>query len=140
MSTVAVLICTVGRATCALPLVSVVETMRPLPVEAIAHAPHGVLGVSVIRGATTVVVDGKALLGQDGAAASRFVTLRAGDRTIALAVQEVRGVEHVPADVLHELPPLLRDAESIERIGARDRDVLLLLQASRLLAEVAEAP
>ena len=130
-----VLVCTIGTSACALPLGAVIETMRPLPVESFARAPRGVLGVAVIRGAPTLVIDGAALLGESGGPHRRYVTLRAGHRVIALAVQAVEGIQELAADVLHDLPRLLRDEATIASIGTRDHEVLIVLQASRLLPD-----
>src|SRR5258708_36376206 len=39
-----------GHCTCAVPLAYITEVMRPLPVEPLAGAPAGVLGVAGVRG------------------------------------------------------------------------------------------
>ena len=48
---------------CALSLGHVVETMRPLPIEPLAAAPHFVLGLATIRGSQVPVVDAGRLIG-----------------------------------------------------------------------------
>src|SRR5205809_310773 len=58
-----VLIVAVRSGACALPLMHVIETMRPLPIEPMACALSFVRGISIIRGAPTPVVDLGALLG-----------------------------------------------------------------------------
>ena len=133
------LICRVGHRSCALPLGAVIETMRPLPVEPVAGTPTGVMGVSIIRGAATVVVDVAALVGSDARAPRRFVTVRAGERPVALAVEAVDGIRALASE---ELPPLLGDAAStlVARIAADAGELLLVLQASRLLPLVEEVP
>jgi purine-binding chemotaxis protein CheW len=84
-----------GHCTCAVPVSCITEVMRALPVEPLAGAPGGVLGVAVIRGRVTPVVDLATLLG-DGATtragSARFVTLRIGDRAVALLVEAVRSI------------------------------------------------
>src|ERR1700733_14675484 len=86
---------------CALPLAHVVETMRPLPVEAMAGAPRCVRGLAIIRGAPIPVVDVAELLGEGSVQtdtgtrsqpAARFVAVKVADRGIALAVDGVLGV------------------------------------------------
>jgi purine-binding chemotaxis protein CheW len=132
----AALVCVVGSTRIALPLASVIEVMRPLPIEAIGTAQRrGVLGVSVIRGAPTVVLDATVVLGQPAAAPGRFVTLRTGDRIVALAVQDVVGVEALGAP--HALPPLLRDTDArvLDQIAARDTALLAVLETSHLYPE-----
>jgi purine-binding chemotaxis protein CheW len=132
----AALVCVVGTTRVALPLAHVIEVMRPLPIEPIgAASARGVLGVSMIRGAPTVVVDATVVIGQAAAAPERFVTLRTGDRIVALAVQDVIGVEALAAP--HALPPLLRDADAdvLAQIAARDTTLLAVLETSHLLPE-----
>jgi purine-binding chemotaxis protein CheW len=126
---------------CALRLTDIVEVMRPLPIEPISHAPPGVLGVAQIRGEPVPVVDLGALVdGQAGAspaAPGRFVTVRAGDRRAALAVDAVEGFRPLADEALHALPPLLSGAREspIGRLAALDRDLLLVLDAARLVPE-----
>lgn len=116
---------------CALPLVHVIETMRPLPVEPIAGAPPFVRGVAIVRGVPTPVVDLGAVLGAPGGVAGRFVTLRLRDRQVALSVDTVLGVRDFDAATLHILPPLLQEASKdfIETIGTLDDQILFVLRS-----------
>jgi purine-binding chemotaxis protein CheW len=129
----------VGRRTCAIPTSSVVETMRPLPVERLGRGPAFLRGVAVIRGAPVPVLDLDALLGGDGeAAAARFVVVRASaDRRAALAVGAVLGVRDLPAEALEEMPPLLRQAtaDAVDAIGTLDAALLVVLGSARLVPE-----
>ena len=104
--------------------------MRPLPVERIAGMPSFVRGVSIIRGVPTPVVDLGVVLGTPGEAAERFVTLRLGDRQVALAVGAVLGVREFDISTIGELPPLLRGApqEVVKGIGTLDEQMLMVLQ------------
>jgi purine-binding chemotaxis protein CheW len=135
-----VLVCRVGGWLCALPIAQVEETMRPLPVEPLAAVPAFVLGLSIIRGVPTPVVDTGALLGaRDRPRPSRLVVLRLqdGDRKVALAVEAVLGVRTIPATALDRLPPLLRDAsrDVVTAVGALDDAFLVALHAGRLVPE-----
>jgi purine-binding chemotaxis protein CheW len=134
------LICRARARLCALPLEHVIETMRPLPIEALAGMPSFVRGLSVIRGTPIPVVDAGVLLGTDeGAGSTRFVTLRTGQRQVALSVEEVLGVRSFPAASIADLPPLLRDAgsEVISALGLLDADLLFVLRAARILSDEA---
>jgi purine-binding chemotaxis protein CheW len=115
---------------CALPLMHVVEAMRPLPLESIAGMPPFVRGVSVIRGIPTPVVDLGAVLGTLGGTAERIVTLRMGDRHVALCVDAVLGICDLDPSAIQELPPLLRGASTdvIEAIGTLDERFLMVLR------------
>jgi purine-binding chemotaxis protein CheW len=134
-----VLIVTTGRHTCAIPLHHISETMRPLPVEPLAGTPRFVRGASVIRGAPTPVVDLGALLerGENGHACGRFVTVKAGVRRVALAVDAVVGVRSLDSARLEELPPLLRDADAdlIEAIATSDMQLLVVLRTGRIVPD-----
>ncbi|MCX6539541.1 MAG: chemotaxis protein CheW [Acidobacteria bacterium] len=133
------LVVTVGAHTCAIPLHHVAETMRPLPIEPVAGTPGFVRGVSVIRGAPTPVVDLKALLenGENSATYGRFVTLKLGERRMAIGVDGVVGLRNLDSAQLEELPPILRDvaADLIEAIGARDAQLLIVLRAARIVPD-----
>ena len=136
------LICRVQTRLCALPLEHVVETLRPLPVERVPGAAPFVLGLAVIRGAPLPVVDSARLLGADDARAGRFVTVNAGNRRVALAVDCVLGVRAVAPESLHALPPLLHQADTdvIAAIGLLDAELLLVLRSARLLPDQAVLP
>jgi purine-binding chemotaxis protein CheW len=133
------LICRVQSRLCGLPLEHVLETMRPLPTEGIAGAADFVRGLAVIRGAPVPVIDTARLLGVTDAQADRFVTVNAGERGVALAVDSVLGVSAVPAVTLRELPPLLHDAaaQSVAAIGLLDAQLLLVLHSACLLPDEA---
>lgn len=129
-----------------LPLRGVLETMRPPPCAPLRGAAPWVLGVSVIRGAPTPVVDlGRALGRRDGDAGpgerQRVVTVQAGERTVALAVDEVLGIRRVLSSSLHALPPLLEPGDRlVEALGVLDEQLLLVLREGRLLPEDAVPP
>src|ERR1700722_7315193 len=120
----------------ALPVSSVIETMRPLPIDPMSGVPPFVLGLSVIRGTGVPVVELATVLGVDSAGpATRFVALKVGDRPVALTVDSVVGLHELDAAQLDELPSLLgtANADLVETIGVLDSQLLLLLRAGRLL-------
>lgn len=86
------------------------------------------------------VVDLPALLDSRASGTSstgRFVTVKADDRLIALAVDSVIGIRELDATQLEELPPLLRhaDVNLIEAIGVADAQLLVVLRGARILPE-----
>jgi purine-binding chemotaxis protein CheW len=129
------LLCRAGSSLCALPLPHIVEIMRILPVDPIAGAPSYVRGLSIIRGTPTPIVDTALLCGGLTAPSHRLVIVRAGTRTVALAVNAVLGVRSLTTD--EPLPPLLREAASdvVSAIGRLDAELLLFLGSARIVPE-----
>ena len=68
---------------------------------------------------------------------ARFVSLKLGERTAALAVDAVLDVCSLPAETLSNIPPLLLggDAQLVSVIGALDAKLLLVLEAARLVPD-----
>jgi purine-binding chemotaxis protein CheW len=126
----------VGARLCAVPLAHARETMRMLPIEPLADAPPFVLGLAIIRGEPVPVIDLGALVG-GGGARGRLIALRVGERSVALAVDAVVGVQPIDGATLAAAPPIaqIAHAEVIEAIGVLDAQLLLVLRASRLLSE-----
>ena len=127
-----------GGALAALPLGDVALVTRPLPVEPIAGAPPYVAGLSVIRGRPVPVVSLAALIASDDAAAPRrFVAVRAGERWVALAVDDVLAVRALDPRAFEALPALLRDArkDTLAAVGALDERLLLVLRAGRIVPD-----
>jgi purine-binding chemotaxis protein CheW len=131
------LLCRVSSHLIGVPIEQVVETMRPLPAERLSGAPDFVRGVSVIRGVAVPVVDVGRLVGGEASRAGRFVTVRAAQRTVALAVDRVDGVCALPPESFQALPPLLGSsrAEIVEAIGRLDRELLLVLRGAHLVPD-----
>lgn len=133
----AALVCRVHDLSCALPLEVVVETMRPLPAEAVSGMPRFVLGMSIIRGSPVVVVDAGLLLGDHPSTAGRAVTVRTASRTIAFLVDQVIGVRTLTAHSLAALPPLLDHtaSDAITAIAALDNELFLMLRVAKLVPD-----
>jgi purine-binding chemotaxis protein CheW len=131
------LLCLVGPRLCGFSIAHVGETMRPLPVEALAGMPAYVSGLALIRGVPMPVIDvGRLLFGSDERPAiARFVTVNAGPRRAALAVGDVIGVRALPAASLGELPALFREVKSefIESIGNVDGDLFVVLKTAKIV-------
>lgn len=133
-----VVVCRARSLLVALPASAVIETMRPLPVAPLAGAPAGVLGVAVIRGEATPVIDVGGLLGLAGEPRpARFVTVRAGTRSVALAVEEVDSIRSLPRSAAVRLPPLYAGEGSgpLSALGALDAELLAVLDAAHVLPE-----
>jgi purine-binding chemotaxis protein CheW len=131
------LLCRIGQRIGALALRDVRETMRPLPLEPLAGMPPFVLGIAIIRGSPTPVVCAGGLLGSSASSPSRFVSLKLGDRSAALAVDAVLDIRTVPAGMLAKVPPLLQEASAdlVSALGILDARLLLVLEAARLVPD-----
>jgi purine-binding chemotaxis protein CheW len=126
-----------GAHLCALDLRHVIETMRPLPIRPLAGAPAFVIGISIVRGEPTPVIDVATLVGGPRRPPTRYVTVSGGRLPIALAVESVLGVRTIPKKSWRELPPLLDvvDIDVINALGAADDQPLLALDTTRMLSD-----
>jgi purine-binding chemotaxis protein CheW len=135
-----VLLVRAGARVCALPVAAVVETMRPLPIAPLSGVPAYVTGVSRVRGEPVPVVHLGVFLGDPvPTAPERLVTVRAGGRTAALAVDGVLGIAALDRAAATRLP-LVADAcaGALESLRARDEELVLVLRAARLVPEDVE--
>jgi chemotaxis signal transduction protein len=134
------LVARAGDLAFALPLASVIETMRPQPVRPVPGAEPWFAGIATIRGESVPVIAVAVLLGRDAVEARRFVTVRAEGRAVALACTSVAGLRRIePA----ELPPLARAAapEAFAALARADGELCTVLSAARLLpAAVPQGP
>jgi purine-binding chemotaxis protein CheW len=122
----------------ALRLQHVVETLRPLPLTAVTGLPAAIVGVAVVRGIATPVVDLRALLGGDtGVPAQRWVSLRIADRQVALAVDRVTGVGDVDDAALDAWPGLLGAEQGRAALGVADGELMTALDSARLVPDEA---
>jgi purine-binding chemotaxis protein CheW len=131
------LVCRVGHVLCALPLEHVEEVMRPMGVEPLTGAPSFVEGLAIVRGVPVPVINAASLLSGTATATTRFVTVKAGDRRVALAVDGVVGVVEIPPGSLDTLPPLFHGAslDAVSAIGTLDADLLLVLRSTCLIPD-----
>jgi purine-binding chemotaxis protein CheW len=65
------------------------------------------------------------------------VTIKLGERRVAIGVDGVVGLTNLDSAQLGELPPILRDvaADLIEAIGARGAQLLVVLRAARIVPD-----
>jgi purine-binding chemotaxis protein CheW len=135
----AYLICRAGRHLCAMSTSHIIETMRILPIDALAGAPDFVRGMSVIRGTPVPVLDLPRLLNIDESQPQRLITINIGGRIVALLVDAVIGIRSIASESVSDLPPLLRDAagETVSTIGILDAELLLFLNNMRIISESA---
>ena len=131
------LLCRSGKHYYAIPLESVTEVMRVLPLEPLAGAPPYVRGLSIIRGAPVPIVDIGLLIGNRPTQSGRMVTLKVLDRVVAIQVETVLGIHAFTGDTFRQLPPLLRDvaSETVTAISSLDAELLLALHTARLVPD-----
>ena len=111
--------------------------MRPLDTHPLAGTPGFVLGISIMRGVPTPVVDAARLLGGGDAEVARFVAVRTERGPVAFATGEVLGIRPVGPDRATQHAALLGAAPGglvagVARIGT---EPLLLLQSARIVPD-----
>jgi chemotaxis signal transduction protein len=132
------LLCQVSTSYLALPLEHVHEVMRPLPIAAVTDASDWFLGLAVIRGRATPVIDAERLLFASGGQAharrapGRFVALRIETRSVAIAVEAVLGSHALSDELSVPVPPLMAASAAFSALAVRDGQLLALLNTARL--------
>lgn len=131
------LIVAAGTLRCALPLGCVEETMRPQPMQALRSAPAFVLGVAVVRGETTPVVDLSAVVVGAAGPVHRLVSLKTPAGRVALAVSEVVGVRDLDELTGEPLPALLGDArgQAVAALARLDGALVAVLDGARVVPD-----
>ena len=126
-----------GSLLCALRLEEVIETMRPLPTHSLAGTPAYVLGISILRGVPTPVVDIARLLGGGPATPTRFVAVGTERGPVAFATGEVLGIRSTVADTGAQHTALLGQVPSglVAGVGRLGTEPLLLLQSMRVVPD-----
>lgn len=132
-----VLLARVGSQIAAIPLPHVVETMRPLPIERLEGDFAFVKGIAIVRGQPLPVVDLRLVLcGTATEPGRRFVTVRIGERSVVLLVDDVMGFRELDHGSFDRMPPLLEGrSDVVSGIGTLDQRLVVLLQGSRRLHE-----
>lgn len=95
------LVFTLGAARMGLPLPSVKEILKLVPITEVPRAPHDVLGILSVRGRITTVIDLRARLGQPPVEPTRHtrILLVAGEgETLGVVVDTVLHVVRLRAD------------------------------------------
>jgi purine-binding chemotaxis protein CheW len=136
---VASLVFRAGPLQCALRLDEVVETMRPLETQALAGTPPFVVGISVLRGVPTPVIEVARLLSGEAAAIERYVAVRTDRGVVALATGTILGIQAVRVEAGSGHPALLGAGEDrlVEGVATIGAEPLLLLRSMRTIpAEV----
>jgi purine-binding chemotaxis protein CheW len=137
------LLCQVGEVYLALPLEHVIEVTRPLVLQRLPEAPEWLLGVAIMRGEVTPILDTPRLITSDRATtdssnlaagnSARWVALRVEGRRVALTVDAVLATR-VLSDELHaDVPPLVASSTLLGALAALDRRLLIVLETARLL-------
>ena len=133
----AALVFRAGPLLCALRLDEVVETLRPLETQPLAGTPAFVLGISVLRGVPTPVIDVARLLGGGPGTIERFVAVRTERGAVALGIGTVLGIRTVDASATGGHPALLgaRSSRLVAGVGVVGTEPLLLLQSLRTVPD-----
>ena len=125
-----------GSLLCALPLDEVIETMRPLPSRPLTGTPGFVLGISVLRGVPTPVIDVARLLTGVAGEVERYVAVRTERGPVALAIGTVLGILDTEVGPADAHPALLGGSHRlVAGVATLGSEPLLLLQNMRAVPD-----
>jgi len=129
----------VGDVQYAIDILRVREIIRPLPLLALPHAPHAVIGVADHRGQVVPILEVRRRFGLDPAPTTRrskWLLVDVDGRTIGLAVDTVSGVL-AATDVDHRPAPALGlgdAARGIASVISHQSGLVFVLDVDRVAA------
>ncbi len=129
----------VGEVQYAVDILRVREIIRPLPLLALPHAPHAVIGVADHRGQVVPILEVRRRFGLDPALTTRrskWILVDVDGRTIGLAVDTVSGVL-AATDVDHRPAPALGmgdAARGIASVISHQSGLVFVLDVDRVAA------
>ena len=125
-----------GSLLCALPLDEVIETMRPLETRPLAGTPGFILGISVLRGVPTPVIDVARLLAGIAGEVERYVAVHTERGPVALAIGTVLGIQATDAAPTDAHPALLGGSHRlVAGVATFGSEPLLMLQNMRAVPD-----
>jgi purine-binding chemotaxis protein CheW len=131
----------VGTVQYALPIATVREIAKPLPMVELPHAPFAVAGVAEYRGEVIPVVDLRARFGQPLAPVTRktkWIVALVSTRTVALVVDAVTEVFGTAGAELRAAPVLGAGDGARGIAGVTNREGLVFVLDVSRLAELIE--
>ncbi len=127
----------VGDVEYAVEIARVREIANPLPVVALPHAPHAIVGVSDYRGEVVPVIDLRTRFGLASVPSTRrtkWLVVDVAARKAALVVDGVTEVFGTGGAELRPAPPLGggEDLRGIAGVGTRGAALIFVLDTARL--------
>jgi len=94
---------------CAVDVLRIAEVLQPVPVTPLPAAPSFIEGLIELRGRFLPVIDLRKRFGADAPseqASSKYIVAPIHGASVALIVDDVSGVERIPADLIQPPPNL----------------------------------
>jgi purine-binding chemotaxis protein CheW len=134
----------VGTEEFAIPILSVQEINRMMPITRVPQSPPFVEGVINLRGKIIPVMDLRKRFGlarQDATSDARIIVVEVASRVIGFMVDRVNEVLRINADIVEPPPSMVCGIESdyVQGVGKLQDRLLILLSLERLFnSEVAQ--
>ncbi|HUT55400.1 MAG TPA: chemotaxis protein CheW [bacterium] len=126
----------------AVPLTSIRQIIKMIPITTVPRAPEYVLGIISLRGNIIPIFDLRRRLNLQSAETTRktrIIVVAEGIYTVGLIVDEVEQVVRLPETSLEPPPPMLAGIEAgyIEGIGRHAKKMVLVLALDKILQPIA---
>jgi purine-binding chemotaxis protein CheW len=131
----------VGGRECAVDVLRISEVLRPVPITPLPAAPRFVEGLIELRGRFLPVVDLRKRFDADAPAAgdrSKYIVAPLHGTSVALVVDDVSGVERIPADLIQPPPNLAEGRIApafVSGVVRWNERVLMVVDLDALLTE-----
>lgn len=127
----------VGSEEFAIPILSVQEINRMMPITRVPQSPQCIKGVINLRGKIIPVMDLRKRFGmelRENTSDSRIIVVEVASRVIGFTVDRVNEVLRINANIV-ELPPAMVcgiDSDYVQGVGKLEDRLLILLSLDRL--------
>jgi len=94
---------------CAVDVMRISEVLRPVPVTPLPAAPRFIEGLIELRGRFLPLIDLRKRFGTDAPSdprSGKYIVAPLGGHSVALVVDDVSGVERIPAELIQPPPSL----------------------------------
>lgn len=115
-----------------IPILKVQEIINLPPITKLPQAPHGIEGITNLRGKVIPVVDLKRVMGLNGESGQKVIVLSNGRMTFGILVDSITGVISIEDEEI-ETSSNFNTSDIVSGIAKKNDKLLVLLDTKRLI-------
>jgi chemotaxis protein CheZ len=115
-----------------IPILKVQEIINLPPITKLPQAPHGIEGITNLRGRVIPVVDLKRIMGLEGVSGEKVIVVSNGKITFGILVDSITGVISIEDEEI-EASSDFNTSDVVSGIAKKDDKLLVLLDTKKLI-------